>query len=270
MSADAVSKRRFEDPEAENYSSLDTLAVVALICGLLSSLSAIFSPVFLILGFLAVILGVASLVRISRSEGILAGFWPAAVGMGVAIFFACFYLSYAKSRDDNITEFARKYADEWIEMIQQGRLFEAHQLTRSFFNREYPGTDLEVLYSEKATNEDPNAPPQMAEMSADIAGTPYQQLNDFFREPPMSILRKYGKDCTVKFVKTVGSSRDGKYIDYVIQQYSLEYEENGQPQEQQFLITMKRENYGGMYGAHWAVDMIDDERTMMDRTRLEK
>lgn len=270
MSEGVVTKKRFDDPEAENYSSLDTLAVVALGCGLISSLSGIFSPVFLVFGFLAVLLGLVSLFRISRSEGILAGFWPAAIGVGLALFNASFYLSYASVRDKNINQLAREFADDWIQMIQEGKLNEAHQLTRSFFNRQYPGTDLTKHYAKQVANQDPNAPPEMSEMARDLAGSPYDQKMDFFRDPPMSIIMEKGTDCEVKFVKTIGSTRDGKYIDLVIHQYSLEYEENGRPQKQLFLITMKRENFGGMYGAHWAVDMIDDERTMMDRTRTAK
>ena len=198
MSTDEASSARFKYPEEDLYSPIDMVAVVALLCGLGSVMAVIFSPVFVGFGVLGIIFGLSAFVRISRSEGTLSGFWVAAIGISLSVCFLTGYFTYSTARDAAICARARKHAEQWIEMIQDGKLMEAHQLTRSFFDRLLPGTDLNIHYDSKMKLTD-SVNPEANSLIMDVAGTPYQQMQDFFAHPIMSVIKRDGHDCKVEF-----------------------------------------------------------------------
>ena len=264
--ASSQSKTNFKYTEEDTYASIDPLAVLALIGGFISMLSAIFSAIFIVFGVLGVIFGLSSLFRIQRSDGTLSGFWVATIGIGLAVLFVTAYVTHATARDSRICDQSRDFAESWIEMIQTGKLNEAHQLTVGFFSRVLPGTDLEKHYSSQKKLRIDDSPGNTEAMT-DLSGTPYEQRNDFFAQPSMKLIRDHGTDCQVEFVRHLDRFRKGNLIDYVTHEFKLTYNEDGSPKTHFFTVTMIREHYPGKYGAHWAVDMIDDELVKVDRTR---
>lgn len=265
MSAEQT-RTRFRYPEEDTYASIDSFAVLSLICGLLSTLAIIFNPIFLFFGVLGITVGLASLLRIQRSEGTLSGSLVAKVSVALALFSTCYYLGHSTARDSRISGQAREFAEHWLSLIQDGKYPEAHQLTRTFFDRELPGTDLAEVYSPKKKLV-PKSPQELMQAATDLSGTPYEQMEDFFRQPTMKILRDKGKNCKIRFVRNVDHWQKGSRVDYVEQEFELEYEENGKPVKRPFTVTMLREHYKGIYGAQWAVDMVDDEEVKIDRHR---
>lgn len=264
--SEEVERPRFRYPEEDTYAPIDPLSVLSLLGGIGALLATIFSPVFIGLGVIGIILGLSSLVRIYKSEGTLTGYWVATVGVGLSILFTSTYLSYSTSRDYRICSNARQNAEAWIEMVQDGKLLEAHQLTRHFFQRELPGTDLKKHY-DSGKSMIPNLDELQVEGGVDLAGTPYNQMTDFFAHPVMTVLKERGHECDVRFVQILDRWRKGSSIDYVVLEYEVSYENEGQRKNDLFAITMMREKYPKDYGAHWAVDMIDKKKTMVDRTR---
>ena len=265
MAGEITDKSSFRDSEEDDYRSIDSMAVIALLGGILSSLACLFSPIFLLPGILGVIFGASALLRIKRSGGILSGEWLATLGIGLSILFGTFYLVHIMSRDARMKRSGREFAEQWLDMLKTGRHNEAHQLTIGFFNRVLPGTDLEKHYSPNRSMM-PNGPQEIMEASQDLAGTPYQQKKDFFTHPTVKLIVDHAKDGEIRFVRDLESIRDGKMIDMVVQEFELQYEENSQPVNHLFMVTMKREDYPGNYGAQWAVDLIDNQRIKMDRT----
>ncbi|MEC9093646.1 MAG: DUF4190 domain-containing protein [Planctomycetota bacterium] len=266
MPSEKRSKSGFEYPEEEAYSSIDSMAVFALFGGAACSLAVVFNPVFLAFGILGIVFGLLSLARIKRSDGILSGSRVAWIGVSLSLLFFAFYVSHAVSRDSRMSQTSRVLAEQWIEMIQDGNLNEAHQLTRDFFNRVLPGTSLAKHYA--SAQESASEAPNQKESAQEMSGTAYRQREDFFQQPAMKIIRDKGKACTVSHLGQVTSYRDGQFVDYVVHAFEVRYQENGQNAKNRFEITMLREVYPGHYGVHWAVDMIDGEYAKIDRAAV--
>lgn len=262
----------FASERPEEYASLDPLAVIALILGIASIGAVVFSSLFLGAGILAVIFGVISLIRVVGSDGVLAGKGIATVAVALGLLFSSLQIGYAKSREAKIQQAGKEIALKWLELVQNGKLNEAHQLTKIYWNREVPGTDLEKHYGETVKSFEEQDMKEMmntGQMAGQIGGTPFDERTDFFRTNLMATIIEQGKECDFEFVRALTTFRD-KQTDYVVLQFNLKYEKDGQPVKELFDITLKRDFYGGPYGTHWAIDMINQERTKIDRTREAK
>ncbi|MDB4756383.1 DUF4190 domain-containing protein [Pirellulaceae bacterium] len=247
----------------DQYASLDPVAISCLIFGIFSA-AAVFFPIFLFSSFFAFVLGISAIVRIKKSDGILEGRILVIAGMGLAVFFGAWQISGKLSREQTIRQASLNHALRWLEMIREGDLNGAHQLTFGFFDRVVPGTDLDEFYSEKKVQTRPQADAAVTSVMQDLSGTPFNQKTDLFRRPILTKIVDHGVDSKIEFVEHVTSFRYKKFVDYVIHKFKLVV-----PGEEDvfFDLTMKREAYVEPFGVQWAVDMIDNERTKVDRTR---
>ena len=115
-----------EAAELGEYRSLQSLAVLTLVLGILSCL-ALFRTMFWIVPLVTLILGVIALRLLAANPekiGRKAAIW----GMALALLFGAWAPSRYFSRQWWLAGQARTYADAWMELVQQKKLKEAHQL----------------------------------------------------------------------------------------------------------------------------------------------
>lgn len=264
MSTPPLARSTSRFSEEIQYRSVDPLAVLALLAGIACVMAVVFSPFFLFLGVIGVFLGIASLVRIGRSDSTLSGFWAASLGIGLSVLFLSSWLSYAYARSDSICEKAKERADSWIQLIQNGKYREAHQLTRGFFKRQLPGVDLVQYYDPRIRYLDEEGNIDSQKMQAaqtefstmEISGSPYEQMSEFYANPTLTALKEMRDQCSVRFVRVIQNWRDGNTKDYIELEYEVTYEKDGKVVKAPLGIRMLREVFDEPYGAQWAVDFV--------------
>jgi hypothetical protein len=114
-----------EQPVA-TYRSIAPLAVITVLLGVASALI-LTSPLLAPIPVAAVVVGIAALRAIRHSAGQLAGRVPAIVGLCLATFFLGFGLSRHLNRQVELERQALRMAGAFLQLLQEGRVQEAHQ-----------------------------------------------------------------------------------------------------------------------------------------------
>ena len=116
-------------PELAEYRAVSRLAVAALILGLASVL-ALITPVLWFLPVLAVITGLAALLRIKHNPSTLIGRKAALIAIALGVTFGVAAPARAISRGIWLGARAQRFADAWFDFLRAGQSYHAHQLTR--------------------------------------------------------------------------------------------------------------------------------------------
>ncbi len=108
-----------------------------------------------------------------------------------------FLLAFAPSRyifwQQLLVTTARQHAEAWLDLIRQGKLYEAHQLSLEQHERVPPLADLERHYRPRY----PDEGQRMREMM-DIVD-PHQMFTKFYSEPPLLQMRQSGRRAEYTF-----------------------------------------------------------------------
>lgn len=163
---------------AETYRPLHPFAIPSLALAI-GSLIAIWWPLAAIVSIFALVLATVAFVQIVRRPEDLSGkLWA-----GAAIAVAAFTIGLApvRSLDEQNYLFgaARNVGDQWLQLLAEDRLREAHQLTLPATGRQPADADLEVYY------DTPLSPEERAEAEVGVLGGPIE---------PKEILAQYAKD----------------------------------------------------------------------------
>jgi len=137
-----------EHPEFETvaeYPSVSRLAVLSLALAVLGC-GAIFSPLLVCAAVAAALTAAAALWSIARAEQPMWGRKAAIAALLISVLFSAWGITWRVVREQVIFAQARQQADKWLELVQAGRLYEAHQLHLSHENRQVPGADLKEYY----------------------------------------------------------------------------------------------------------------------------
>jgi hypothetical protein len=190
-----------EAPELEDYRPISPLVVAACVAAVLSLL-AVAHPLLWVLPVVAVVLSISAIVRVSAEHS-------RSGGRGVAVAALCFAAligSYAParsiSRDRALFSQARAKAEEWISLIQQGRIQEAHQLSLSPSDRfQGPGSldDHYTAVPPERTMSDGEADDLAA--SADLSPPPAAAIETFMAKPAIAKLLEFGTDAKIEHLQ---------------------------------------------------------------------
>ncbi|MGM0486433.1 MAG: hypothetical protein ACQESR_06695 [Planctomycetota bacterium] len=206
------------DPDIEFHGQPQALALITLAFGLLSFL-ACFHAMFWSLPILAVLLGPISLFTLARSPEKL-GRKAALAGMFLAILFGSLTVSRYVSRQRWVSKHARRYANLWLERIQENKLREAHQLHLPQVGRAGAGVSLDQHYREQEPLQ--------------------EELEGFYSSDPLKTLVEVAPRATIEFVGQTGYQPTASHDDVVLR-YVARYQENGEPRELKMDLVMRRE-----------------------------
>jgi hypothetical protein len=143
-----------ESEQLLQYRSISSLAVVALLFGLASPL-ALVNPLLLAVPLAAVILALFALRQIAANEEVLSGRNLALVAVFLGVTFLFFTPVRLATRYEILKGHARELAEAFLDLLQKGQLYEAHQLAQLKYVT--PGPDSppeEYAQADKMTVED--------------------------------------------------------------------------------------------------------------------
>lgn len=245
------------------YQPLSRLALAGLLAALLSPI-ALAHPLLWIVPLTAGLLSALALRSIRRSEGELRGSGLAQTALFAALLFGCWAVAWNLSHYYVVGRQARRYAEAWLELVKEGRLYEAHQLTMSASSRVPGNESLEDLYG-RATSP-PN--PARRDADSDSEGESRQALEleelsteytRLIREPAMDQLLKLNCDWRAEFRGNLATQRSGPVSDSVDQRYTIRCSDHAQPQSFDVIVTVERDRIGTR--ALWRVPRMVDPET---------
>lgn len=192
--------------ELPDYRPLCVPAAVGLAMGALSFL-ALLHPVMCFVPVLAIGVNVYALVLLARSDRM--------VGRAAAVCGLCLALIFGVTEPVRVISYhwlayrdGSQFGRQWIQAIQDGNLYLAHQMSVMPNDRKAPGDDLPALYSK-----------------SDSLRT---ELENYLKTPAITTLRSLGTRATVRHYQTERVETDGRH-DLVEDVYAVTYDEDGRP-----------------------------------------
>lgn len=227
-----------DEKAVTTYRSISITAVLALLFGCASAL-ALVHPFLWVIPAVAVVTAVLALRAIAQEGANLAGRGLAMAGLIVALFFGGWAPTRIVTRQWHLYRQARPYADQWLELLRAGKVYEAHQLMQSVGERQKPGASLEVYYANSAAAR--------------------KQLDGAFEVRPALTMRNLAGDATYEYLGGDGvSTEDGGYVEYVSLRYLMRYQEHGLAKETPVRIVLKRGDSEEPGVFYWSIRGVVD------------
>jgi hypothetical protein len=187
-----------EKPLAE-YRAVSRAAVAALLLGLASAL-VLLTPVLGFVPVAAAITAVLALRSIAAARGQLVGRIPAIAGLCLAMMFLAWGVTRHISRQQALEAAARRVADSWLALVQNGKVELAHQYRLPPASRIAEGAALTEYYAKNAEAE--------------------QELKTFKTQSGIVDLVAAGPSAPIQYEAMTASLRDG-FSDQVQLRYRL-------------------------------------------------
>ncbi|HJN10193.1 MAG TPA: hypothetical protein QF564_16015 [Pirellulaceae bacterium] len=233
-----------ENDQVDGYRQLSRLAVWSIPLGLLSALSLI-SPLLWCVPMVAVTFALGGLWQISRSNN-TTGRRLALTGLGLAILFGTWGMTWSISRRMVINHQAREHASEWLALMQKGDYMKAHQLGMEYYERLPSGSSLEEHYEERESPANDEARP-----SPEMAPSSFTALKNFMEEDIPQMLVDANGDFEFVFVRNMTLQRDDQFATTVDQVFRLRFSDDHEPREMDIKIELKRTV--DMHKAYWQI-----------------
>lgn len=221
-----------EEPQVENYRPLSGLAVTAILLGLLSPLG-IVGQYALVLPILGTVVSVAALRRIRASEGELSGRRLALAGLTLSLFFGAWATTQLVGRRWLLSHEARRFCDQWLQLVQEDRTREAFQWTLEPERRVAPSIPLDTIFDE---NEEAR-----------------KALREFFYDAPFpaddqgSALRDF------QYLRNQSIATDSTGEEMIFHRYRLTFEKDGKVETAETVLYVTRSLPSETGVIHWQV-----------------
>jgi hypothetical protein len=204
------------------YPPVSRLAVLSLLLAI-GACGAVFSPLLVCLAVAGALVAVAALWSIARAERPPLGRKAAVAALLLSVLFGVWGTTWRMFRQETVYAQARQRADQWLQLVQTGRLQEAHQLHLAHENRQDPGADLKELYKNSRESR--------------------FDFESYFRGEPLRKIVEAGQRGQLRFVQyanLVTESFSGQKTDVVTLRYALDYTEESQSRTLDFLLLIAR------------------------------
>jgi len=250
---------RTTDPEElTDYQSFSRLAIAALILGILSA-TALIQPLLWVVPVVAVILSFVAMRQIALSDERPSGRVLAITGLSLAVIFGSWASTWYLSRYFLLVRQAREHSEAWLNLVREGRLYEAHQLSISYSERARPGEKLEPLYT---APRDASAQSKPAD-TGDVPMPPAPQLPEVFQQwrqnKPLDQIIAFGKNSQLRFDQHLKLTRIGVGHTMFEELFTAAYNKEGLPATLQFKVVVERIVSGDI--AHWQVTRVEDAKS---------
>lgn len=231
MSTADDSRVRFSDLEGEEvaeYAPVSLMAIAALILGLLSAV-ALLHPLMNVLCIVAVAVSIQAIRKIRYGEIRQSGVMLAWIGLGAALFFSSWSVSREYVRQRIMYGHARQFAEQWLALVRDNKLFEAHELHLMPELRAARGRSLASHYAPRAKPDieairaDPRSgsadrAPEMMEM---MEPSPHDKLQQLLDSPEGKRLVALGNQMSFEFesnysLTTAGSIPESVQVIYLV------------------------------------------------------
>ena len=248
--------KSFNELEDEiEYRPISGFAIAAFVLSLISAI-ALANVLMIFVPILAILLCGAALFSIRNSQKVIGGNLAWA-GIGVGCFVISLSLSQFYWLESSRWTTARRHADTWLKLIQEGEQEQAHQLTLAVNERQTPDQDLSVYYAPE------NSFPRRGTGGARQPQTEYQPYWDSWY--PQKLILQDGTKGRFEFVGQGAPVENRKNRDYYLLKYRY-YPADPElksvtaginnaivPCPIEFEIKMERAELGKPLGVQWQV-----------------
>lgn len=218
------------------YRGVSVAAVLALALGLACSL-ALAHPFLWVLPPVTIAIALIALRAIHAEDSTVTGHWLAVIGLLLALIFGLWAPARVISRQAHLYRQGRQFADQWLELVRAGKLYDAHQLTLPHNERQRPGVVLEKVYSDSAEA--------------------HRNFDTFVTAKPMKTLAAVKDSATYTFVAGDGVPPREYTTEHVALRYTMRYTENGREREMPLRLVLDRdESERGRF--YWRIRGISD------------
>ncbi|MFV1968397.1 MAG: DUF4190 domain-containing protein [Pirellulaceae bacterium] len=240
-----------------DYEPVDRLALASLFFGI-ASVAALIHPLLWILPILSVVMAFCALRRMAAQDR-QTGRRPAVTGLALALLFGSCAMTWMLSVDVVLSRESRKCCDTWLEMLREGKVYEAHQLTLDFDARLTTDAPIEKIYT--AAPEDhkvamfnmnerssaaPDAPiPETAEAHIPAEFTSWRISR------PNDKLSTLGDKMSFRYDRTLGTTHDSPTHYSARHLYLMSFKEDGRSSTMPVEIAVKRTVVDGT--ARWSI-----------------
>jgi hypothetical protein len=221
-----------DEPEVENYRPLCGLAVTSCLFAIGAPL-AVFSTYLLVLPPAGAAFAVAALRRIRASGDLLSGRRLAIAALALSCFFGAWATVQWLGRPWVVSSQARRFTDEWLQLLVDGKVHEAYQWSLAPGSRLAPSISLETFYDKNAE----------AAQSIDA----FFAMLPFKTNAQMSLLRSFryvGND-------SVTATPAGENL--IVHRYEFDHDKNGELKTDVVLLTVMRYPPDEENFVHWQV-----------------
>jgi len=152
----------------------------------------------------------------------------------LSVLFGVWGTTWRLVREQMIYAQARQQADKWLQLVQAGRLQEAHQLHLAHENRQAPGADLKEFYKNDR------------EVRFDF--------ESYFRGEPLRQIVQAGEGGDLRFLqreKLLNEIYASQKTDLVTLRYALDSPGQDPSQRLVFLVQIARKVASDDTEAHW-------------------
>ncbi|QDU29691.1 hypothetical protein ETAA8_48060 [Anatilimnocola aggregata] len=143
--ANTMMDQNHGEPELPQYRAISPWAVATLIAGLAAPL-ALIGPLLWWVPLIAIPLALLAFRQLRTGDPPYIGKNAAVCGICLAALFAGWAVAQRLSREVRSTSEAQRFVDDWLELLRQGKMHEAHQVATTAGRRTAIGTDLESFY----------------------------------------------------------------------------------------------------------------------------
>ena len=253
-----------EDETLTGYRPISRLAIASLLLGLLSA-AALLHPLLWILPISAVILAAIAFRQTVSPASELRGTAFALTAISLGFLFGSLAVSWQFSFQAALDRQAREYSTAWLELVRQGRLQEAHQLTKHSAERLAPGVSLDEAYAQREQPKSKIDPPAMAangmegaDLESLMTESLAAQFGSFYAKPPLAKLIALDRTWKAQYRGSIGHSRLNQYTRDVAQWFVVSYQDHGQPQTMDVVVVVERTSVDRE--ANWRISTVSDRR----------
>jgi hypothetical protein len=243
--------RADQSTDMDNYAPLSGLAIAAFILSLFTPV-ALYALGLAVLALLPVILGVLATINIRRASHPVKGGGLAAAGIVISIFFVTASAFGHTLIRQHLSKQAQVQFAKWIEVVERGDLYQAHELHRQYSKRQLPGTNLEAIYQKEiddsATQEEKT---EMESVMLSVDFSPKQEFTTFYDSAPVKDIVEHVQDAEFEFLR-VQEAEFGRPDSEIAMLYRMTFPQGGVKRQIEFVVIMMRSRYeGGEF--HWHV-----------------
>lgn len=244
------------------YRAISPLAVASMFLGMASALALVHPGLWVVPAFSAC-LAAWSLRAISLRKTELIGRTVALIGLALAILFGAWAPVRLVSRQARLYTQARAKADEWLNLLREGRLYEAYELHLNPTERQPADTSLAEFYGDLSQ---PASGPRMDRSAEQGPGggnsarpRPQFAIRDFYAEAAMQRLMAGAKSGELVFQGFDGvQSRPELASESVILRYEIPSAAGDTPQKRTLTMTLTRVRLPRSRKANWSVDSVTE------------
>ena len=253
----SVAPAQFTEGEAlelTEYRPVNRFAILSAIFGGLSVL-ALLHPLLMALPLFGAATGFFAAYQLSKTTSLQSGKPAAKWGLFLSLLFGICATSASLSRQQLLENQARTYAMQWFELLREGKLQEAHQLTMHQGQRAAAGTSLDTFYA-KQSREKPDSTaegPTPNEMEEMMETMPFAQFEDFYSRPLIKRFVEFGKNARYEYLETTEQEQFSPANYIIRQQYRVTPNEDA---SEQYLIEIKFERTEMNHIANWRLEDI--------------